>query len=155
MEKELDFITEEVYTVAPVEDMLQGAQDAVIQGLRTEGASESVIEEFTRRGLDDVVEESVEKNLFSLEHVQQIFPKFFPDCKGWKDVFKESAKVSIEAHKEYFFIQVFAGGTILYFASTDPILKNLGPVLMRVGFQNSKLLQKMLTEEDLKRVIKK
>lgn len=154
MEKETDFITVELYQDNPVEIVLQEAEDEVIDELLADGIEHTVINEFKSRGLDDVVVESVEKNPFSLGHVQQIFPKFFPESKSWKDVFKESAKVSIEAHKEYFFIQVFAGGTVLYVTSIDPILRSLGPVLMRVGYRNSKVLQKVLSNEDLDRVIK-
>ena len=154
MERERDFTTEEIYTVNPVEIVLLEAQNEIMHDLETEDIDERVVEEFRSRGLDDVVVQSVEKNPFSLGHVQQIFPKFFPESRSWKDVFKESARVSIEAHKEYFLIQVFAGGTILYVTSVDPILKSLGPVLMKVGHRNSKVLQKILSKEDLERVIK-
>lgn len=154
MGKEIELTIEERELDTPVEMVLQEAQWAVADELSQAGLDSDVVEEYQSRGLDDVVEKSVENNPFSLEHVQQIFPKFFPESKSWKDVFKESAKTSIEAHKEYFFIQVFAGGTVLYFTSIDPILRTLGPILMNVGHRNSKVLQKIVSKEDLDRVLK-
>jgi hypothetical protein len=155
VEKEISFIdTREEVSKQPVEMVLQEAQWAVADQLSQTNLDDTVVEEYNSRGLDDVVEKSVEKNPFSLEHVQQVFPKFFPESKSWKEVFKESAKASVEAHKEYFFIQVFAGGTVLYFTSIDPILRTLGPILMSVGHSNSKVLQKILSKDDLDRVLK-
>lgn len=154
MEKEIGFTIEERELDTPVEMVLQEAQWAVADELSQSGLDSAVVEEYHNRGLDDVVEKSVDQNPFSLEHVQQIFPKFFPESKTWKEVFKESAKASVEAHKEYFFIQVFAGGTVLYFTSIDPILRTLGPILMNVGHSNSKVLQKIVSKEDLDRVLK-
>jgi hypothetical protein len=155
MEREIYFTnTAEESVKEPVEMVLIEAQGEVVNGLKEEGVEEKYVNEFERFGLDTVVEESVEKNESSFNTVKGVFPKQFEECNSWKDVFKECGRISVEVHKEYLYVQVFAGGVILSVAQVNPFLKILGGVLINVGYDNSEFLQKILRKSDIDRVIK-
>lgn len=138
---------------SPTEEIVVEVQDAILEELEYESVSQDVSEELQMVGIDSVVEETVGNDPSALDFLKEKFPSLLGNCNSWKDVFKEASRISREVHKEYFFIQVFASGVILSYMATNPFLKSLGPVLASVGYRNSSVIQRGVSEEDVRKVL--
>lgn len=107
------------------------------------------------RGMDisvnsvsNIVQDTTGKGTGSLELIQSRF-NLFPGCNGWGDVAKEVAKVTGKVYKENFMICTFAAGVALVVIdNVTPVLRYVvGPSLIQTGYNNSKVLKKVLEKK--------
>lgn len=131
----------------------KGEVEAVVEQSMESQLRSSQNTEHLRIGTEDVsklIEENVTQRPESLRLVQSKF-HIFEDCREWGDVFKQVAKGYGKVYRESFFIQAFGAGVALVFIdNVTPVGKFIvGPILIRMGSENSQLLKKVLNPSDV------
>ena len=109
-----------------------------------------------KRDVDSQIEDIPEELEAYLSQDTELRKKRNPFLEKSLSVFnaiKEKNKGSNKYRKEYLAIEAFTLGTVLSFAgSVHPVARFIGaPLLIKVGYTNSDILQKVFSRDDIER----
>ena len=112
---------------------------------------------FEGKEMKDTLEEA-KKDTVLLEYLKEKFPNTFGESKDLWDVAKvaviKSGEMGRNFTREYYSIQLAVGGVLVVVTGTGgPIGRFVGMACIRIGDEHSKLLSKILKEEDLKKIL--